>query len=132
MRLTGVAIDRSGKNTDIGHGVRATVADPLLDEAVRRLVDALRPEQIYLFGSRARGDYQADSDYDFMVIVPESDLLPHRRAQLAHRALRGVRAPADILVWTRQEFDRFLPVPGSLAATVLREGRLLYDARPEV
>jgi hypothetical protein len=38
---------------------------------------------------------------------------------------------ADILVWTRQEFDRFVPVPGSLAATVLREGRLLYDAQPQ-
>lgn len=106
--------------------------EPVLAETVQRLVDALRPEQIYLFGSRARGDAQADSDYDIMVIVPESDVPPHCRAQLAHRALRGVRAAADILVSTRQEFDRFLPVPGSLAATVLREGRLVYDARPEV
>jgi predicted nucleotidyltransferase len=104
----------------------------VLAEVVHRLVDALQPEQIYLFGSRARGDSQADSDYDVMVIVPESDLPPHRRAQLAHRALFGVRAATDILVSTREEFDRFLSVPGSLAATVLREGRLVYDARPEV
>ncbi|HZO27978.1 MAG TPA: hypothetical protein VFH48_18530 [Chloroflexota bacterium] len=53
---------------------------------------------------------------------------PHRRAQHAHRALRGAPVAADILVWTRQEFDRFLPVAGSLAATILREGRLLYGA----
>jgi predicted nucleotidyltransferase len=122
-----MAIERAGQ----GRRATATVAEPLLDEVVGCLVDALQPEQVYLFGSRARGDNQPDSDYDFMVIVPQSDLPPHRRAQQAHRALGGIRVAADILVWTRQEFDRFLPVPGSLAATVLREGRLLYDARPE-
>ena len=119
---------RARRGSDRGSGAAATVGDPLVAEAVRRLVDALRPERIYLFGSRARGDSGEDSDYDFMVVVPDSDLPPHRRAQLAHLALRDVRLAADILVWTRQEFDRFLPVVGSLAATILREGRLLYAA----
>lgn len=129
MRLmeTGVVIDRPGGSTDIRQGTGATVAEPVLAEVVHRLVEALQPEQIYLFGSRARGDSQADSDYDFMVIVPESDLPPHRRAQLAHRALHGVRIAKDILVWTRAEFDRYVPVVASLPATVVREGRLLYD-----
>ncbi|MBA2451354.1 MAG: nucleotidyltransferase domain-containing protein [Chloroflexi bacterium] len=119
---------RAPRESDRGSGPSATVGDPLVAEAVRCLVDALRPEQIYLFGSRGRGDSREDSDYDFMVVVPDSDLPPHRRAQLAHLALRDVRLAADILVWTRQEFDRFLPVVGSLAATILREGRLLYAA----
>ena len=123
-----MVIDRAGQGSNSRPGGAPLVADPLLDEAVRRLVDAFRPEQIYLFGSRARGDSREDSDYDFMVIVADSDLPPHRRAQHAHRALRGVHVAADILVWTRHEFDHFLPVPGSLAATILREGRLLYDA----
>jgi polymorphic toxin system nucleotidyltransferase-like protein len=123
-----MVIDRANQGSDRPSGASAAVADPLVTEAVQRLVDALRPEQIYLFGSRARGDNQEDSDYDFMVIVRDSDLPPHRRAQLAHLALHDVRVAADILVWTRQEFDRFLPVAGSLAATTVREGRLLYDA----
>jgi predicted nucleotidyltransferase len=127
-----VAIERASQHADSGRAVSATVAEPPLGEIVRQLVDALQPEQIYLFGSRARGDSQVDSDYDFMVIVAESNSPPHRRAQLAHRALHRIRVAADILVSTRQEFDRFLSVPGSLAATILREGRLLYDARPEV
>ncbi len=126
-----MAIERAGQIFDPAGHARTAVAEPPLDEVVGRLVEALGPEQVYLFGSRARGDNQPDSDYDFMVIVPQSDLPPHRRAQQAHRALGDIRVAADILVWTRQEFDHFLPVPGSLAATVLREGRLLYDARPE-
>jgi predicted nucleotidyltransferase len=127
-----MAIQRASQLSELRQGDTVAHAEPVLAEAVQRLVDALQPEQIYLFGSRARGDDRADSDYDIMVIVPESDVPPHRRAQLAHRALRGVRAAADILVSTRHEFDRFLSVPGSLAATVLREGRLVYDTRPEV
>src|ERR1035437_6275956 len=35
--------------------------DPLLGEIVRRLIDAYRPERIYLFGSTARGDAGPDS-----------------------------------------------------------------------
>lgn len=133
MRLMAVTIDRAGKRTDARQRAGATVHDErVLAEAVRRLVDALRPEQIFLFGSRARGDNQEDSDYDFMVVVSDSDLPPHRRAQLAYRTLRGVRVAVDLLVWTREEFDRFLSVPGSLAATVSREGQLLYGARSQI
>jgi predicted nucleotidyltransferase len=42
-----------------------------LDRAIGRIVDAMRPEAIYLFGSHARGDAGADSDYDLLVIVPD-------------------------------------------------------------
>jgi predicted nucleotidyltransferase len=123
-----MTIEHESKSSDASSGASSAVADPSLDEGVRRLVDALQPEQIYLFGSRARGDGQPDSDYDFMVIVPESDMLPHHRAQAAHRTLRDIRIAKDILVWTRDEFDRYVPVVSSLPATVVREGRLLYDA----
>jgi predicted nucleotidyltransferase len=36
-----------------------TEQDPVLDEIVRRLIEAYQPERIYLFGSRARGDVGA-------------------------------------------------------------------------
>jgi predicted nucleotidyltransferase len=38
--------------------------DAALAEIVRRPVAAYQPERIYLFGSMARGDPDADSDYD--------------------------------------------------------------------
>lgn len=70
--------------------------DPVLREMVDRLVHALRPERIYLFGSRARGDIGPDSDYDLLAVVPDSDLAPHRRDVLAFRALYGVGAPKGV------------------------------------
>lgn len=45
--------------------------EAMLDEIVRRLVETLKPERIYLFGSRARGDTHPDSDYDLLVVVKE-------------------------------------------------------------
>lgn len=100
--------------------------DRQLAAVVRRLVDALHPERIYLFGSRARGDARPESDYDLLVVVDRSSEPSHRRAQAGYRALRGIMLPLDLLVWTRSEFERQLPAAASLAATVCREGQLLY------
>jgi predicted nucleotidyltransferase len=100
--------------------------DPVLAEIVRRLVEVLEPERIYLFGSRARGDAGMDSDYDLMVVVPELAEPAYRLAQRAHSVLWGLGTAADILVWSREAFDRRLHLRASLPATVLREGRLLH------
>jgi predicted nucleotidyltransferase len=45
--------------------------DETVSGIVRRLVDAYHPERVYLFGSVARGEAGKNSDYDFMVIVPD-------------------------------------------------------------
>jgi len=97
-----------------------------LEELIQRLVEALGPERIYLFGSRARGEGGPDSDYDLMVVVPGSELPGYRRDQLAYGALRGVEVAKDVLVWTSDEFDRRRHLVASLPATILREGRLIY------
>jgi predicted nucleotidyltransferase len=102
--------------------------DPILAEIVRRLVEALQPERIYLFGSRARGDAGADSDYDLMVVVPHLTEPAYRLAQRAHSVLWGLGTAADILVWSRDAFDGRLHLKASLPATVLREGMLLHAA----
>ncbi|CAN5184254.1 nucleotidyltransferase domain-containing protein [soil metagenome] len=100
--------------------------DAAIEELIRRLVEALGPERIYLFGSRARGEARPDSDYDLMVVVRGSDLPGYRRDQLAYGALRGMEVAKDVLVWTSDEFDRRRHLVASLPATILREGRLIY------
>ena len=103
-------------------------SDPALAEVVHRLIEAYRPERIYLFGSVARGEAGPDSDYDLMVIVPD-DAPPERlRSRLAYRALRGTGTAADVVVWPRSSFERRTRVAASLPATVSREGMLLYAA----
>jgi predicted nucleotidyltransferase len=102
--------------------------DPVLAEIVRRLVEAYRPECIYLFGSKARGDAGPDSDYDVLLIVPDDAPPARRTSRLAYEALWGTGAAADVLVWPRKRFDSRLHLKASLPATVQREGKLLHAA----
>ena len=101
---------------------------PALDEVVRRLVAAYEPERVYLFGSWARGDVGPDSDYDILVVVPDSASPERRRSRLAYEVLWGTRTAADVLVWRRERFESRLTLKASLPSTVLREGKLLYAA----
>ncbi len=102
--------------------------DPLLADLIRRLVGALHPERIYLFGSRARGDQVTDSDFDVLVVVKEAE---ERRRELQYKgrqALWHFGSPVDLVVMDTQRFEEDLPVVASLPATVQREGRLIYAA----
>jgi autotransporter-associated beta strand protein len=103
-----------------------TINQELLDEVTGRLAAEFQPEQVWLFGSHAWGQPDEGSDIDLLVVVPKSDEPPVRRAQRAHRCLRGVGASMDILVKTRAELERFRHVRSSLESLVLRNGRLIY------
>jgi len=107
---------------------RPAADDPVLAEALRRLVEAYQPERVYLFGSVARGDAGADSDYDLLVVVPDDAAPEKRRSRLAYEALRGTGTAADVLVCTRSYFEDRRSLKASLPGTVLREGRLLHAA----
>lgn len=100
--------------------------DGKLTEIVRRLVEAYQPERVYLFGSYARGDPGPDSDYDRLLVVPDSATPEQRRSRLAYEVLWGTGTAADVLVWTRENFNSRTHLKASLPAMVLREGKLLY------
>ncbi|MEZ4591339.1 MAG: nucleotidyltransferase domain-containing protein [Chloroflexota bacterium] len=97
-----------------------------VEQLVNRLVNRLKPTAIYLFGSQARGDANANSDYDLLVILKSSSLPRHERETKAYDALWGLRTPADVVVLTAAEFEEEQQIPTSLSATVLREGDLVY------
>ncbi len=102
--------------------------DPLLAEIVRRLVAVYQPERVYLFGSRARGEAGPDSDYDVLVVVPDTAPVERQRSRLGYEALWGTGTAVDVVVMTRGYYEWMLGAAASLPATVEREGRLLYAA----
>jgi predicted nucleotidyltransferase len=102
--------------------------DTVLTSLLERIRSALHPEQVYLFGSRAKGEATADSDYDFLVVVSHSEKPRYQRNQEAYLALCGSGVAKDVIVLTREEFESSQRAVSSLASTVLRDGVLLLDA----
>ena len=76
----------------------------------------------------ARDEAGPDSDYDILIIVPDNAPLERRRSRLAYEQLWGTGTAADVLVWTSGYFESRVHLNSSLAATVIREGKLLYAA----
>ncbi|HAD03361.1 MAG: hypothetical protein A2091_01050 [Desulfuromonadales bacterium GWD2_61_12] len=107
--------------------MRQKVDDNLLREMTRRLVSALDPEQIILFGSHVWGVPTETSDVDLFVVVQESQLPPALRARAAHRCLRSLNIPKDVMVRTRAEADKYRAVNASLEHLIFEKGRVLYE-----
>lgn len=80
-------------------------------EAVRALARRLagaHPElrRLGYFGSYARGDWGVGSDVDLLAIVEHSDRpFAERRLDFA---LEGLPVPADLLVYTAQEWEALM------------------------
>ena len=101
-----------------------------IEEITRCLVEFYHPVKIYLFGSVARGDDGPDGDLDFCVVVPDETPDQLLRPGAARQALRGIDTAKDELPWRKTDFEqRAAWVKASLPATVVREGRLLYESQ---
>jgi len=101
--------------------------DKILDELVRRIVDAVFPRRIVLFGSAARGDMGPDSDLDILVVMPDGT---HRRrtAQNLYRALLGLGFATDILVVTESDVRKYREEVSLVLCRALRDGKEMYRA----
>ena len=98
-----------------------------LDDLVRRIVDAVHPLRIIMFGSAARGEMTPDSDVDVLVVVPEgADGL--ETTQLLYLRMLGLGMPVDILVTTPSRLEKHRHNIGLIYRTVLLEGRDIYAA----
>ncbi len=102
------------------------VTDELLREITERIVDALAPQQVILFGSYAHGQPTPDSDVDLLVVM-ETEERPSKRRQAVSRLFRERPFPMDIIVRTPAEMQRSTESVDPFIHDVLERGRILYD-----
>ena len=81
------------------------------------------------FGSYARGDAGVGSDLDLVAVV-ESSAEPFERRALAWD-LSPLPVPAEILVYTRDEWRRLHDEGGRFARTLSREARWLVETETD-
>ena len=100
----------------------------VLDTLVEIIANAVQPDRIILFGSRATGGAVRDSDYDFLVVVPEVEN-ERQVSRRIYRALldRRVDAAVDIVVVDRDTLARHRNTPGMIYREAIAEGKVAYE-----
>ena len=105
------------------------VTDYVIDLMVLAIVAAVDPEQIILFGSRAREDSRSDSDADLVVTQGNHGNAGRTRIQeevQIDKALKGFKVLADILVFAPDDVKYWKDSKNYVLARALREGKVLY------
>ncbi|HBG06580.1 MAG: DNA polymerase beta [Geobacteraceae bacterium GWC2_58_44] len=103
------------------------VLDSIVQQIIGRILSVVKPTQVLLFGSAARGNMGANSDIDLLVVVPNG---VHRRrtTQNIYRNMLGVGFAADIVVVTEDDIESYRNVESSVIHPALTEGRIVYAA----
>lgn len=104
---------------------RSPRLEPAMVALTDAIVDAVKPELLLLFGSRARGDARSDSDYDLLLVLGDGvDVKAAERT--AYDLARAADRDVDILVRSAAEYARWQHDPGFPDSVVALEGRVLY------
>jgi predicted nucleotidyltransferase len=101
------------------------VTEDILAEIVRRIVTALHPEKVILFGSYAYGTPSEHSDVDLLVIL-ETDSRPADRYLAVSRLIRPRPFPLDIVVKTPEEITQASVKGDNFIREIVTQGRVLY------
>jgi len=104
----------------------ASPAEAVPPPLLARIIQAMRPEQIWLFGSRARGEARPTSDWDLLVVISDDATDDELDVVHAWQAVRDLRIPADVIPVRRSEFEEARNHAGTLVRTVVSEGMQIY------
>ena len=92
-----------------------------LKKVIRPIAKKYGAEAVYLFGSRARGDYRPDSDYDFY--VKKGKIRGYfALGGLFEEMKEALQADIDMVSLDEEELDEYLK------EAIRKDGILLYEA----
>jgi predicted nucleotidyltransferase len=92
-----------------------------------RVISRWHPLQVWLFGSRARGDSTPESDWDLFVVIDDSADEAELDPGVGRRLRRECGVRADVIPWRANELAEFRSTPNTLAYSVANEGVLLHE-----
>jgi len=82
-----------------------------------------RIEEIYLFGSRARGEERPDSDYDLLIVVDQADgKFREKIYEIVLDILLDTGKLLSLKILSSEEFKRLSQLRTPFIENVLREG----------
>ncbi|MEK6647574.1 MAG: nucleotidyltransferase domain-containing protein [Candidatus Firestonebacteria bacterium] len=97
-----------------------------IEEIKEKIIKAISPEKIILFGSYGRGKVTEDSDVD-LVVIWNSNLNPHKRNMKIRRLFPHRNFSLDVFVFTPEEEKKYKNIIGTILHTAFIEGKLIYE-----
>ena len=91
------------------------------------IVAKWRPHQVWLFGSRARGEAHAFSDWDLFAVVPDDVPEDDLDALVSWRLRKESGTRADVVPCHLADFREDHDTPNTMAYEVAHEGVLIYE-----
>jgi uncharacterized protein len=102
------------------------INENLIKTIINKLIEIYNPLEIYLFGSYAWGQPNEDSDLDILVVIDKYYKDRHQVIVDGHKALVSIHMPKDILVYTKEEFDRFSNDVTRFCYNIKHKGKKIY------
>lgn len=99
-------------------------------EITNKIKNGYHPEKIVLFGSAVRGEFEAGSDIDFL-IVKDSHKPMHKRVTDIFHLLRGMNHsyPLDFVVFTPNELQKRLQLGDFFVKNIFEKGEIIYESK---
>ena len=97
-----------------------------LQAIVQRIVDAVDPVSVWLFGSRAKGNHRPDSDFDLLVVTKLQDGELGYDYDRVYAPILGTGVGCDVIPCRIDDFERESNSATGLVRDVVREGVQVY------
>ena len=110
----------------VGYDQATMLDQATLDDVIGRIVEVAEPEKIILFGSAARGEANANSDIDLLIIKDGADALD-LMARIYGR-LRGVGAAVDAIVVSPDDVERYKDSHALIIKPAVQNGVVVYES----
>jgi predicted nucleotidyltransferase len=81
--------------------------------------------RVLLFGSMARGDSNKDSDYDVLIIIPETKPMREKynwKSKIRKALVYALDAPVDVLLNSEEEVKMKSTIFGHIVRDAVSEG----------
>lgn len=102
--------------------------DPIALAAAKAAQQAVSPDTVILFGSRARGDHRPNSDLDLLIVCVDDTVGPVARARKAvrtHFEANPPRLSADVIPIQKAKFDYCRRAKNHVSGQAMRDGIIM-------